>query len=642
MLSLRCAIAIAVLLAACASTPKRTRKPGDDYLKKLDIAGNTAIPDSALIPGLALARAQRGGRGIDEYQLELDLSRISRAYQKLGYLSVKVEPRIVRAGDAVTLIFQVTEGPRAIAHVEIVGLPSDVDPGAARALVKLADGAPFDYAPYDNAKQPILALLHARGYAHALLEANVLASESKNTAVLRYEVDSGPRAKLGPIEIVGASEELTEVARRHAAIHEGDVYSPAAIEATQIAIKGVGRFSSVRVEIDRSKFVDVLPVKIALAETKRNDLRFGVGGGLDTLTYQARTRLSYEHAGWPSPLTTVGFEFRPALAVSRDDCAWYEVFTECDPQARIRLIGYAKEKDFLRKDLEGEVEGGLDYLTLEAYRTEGVRARVGVTAPLYQQRLLLRAGWKVGGYWFPKEAWELSADDMGDDAAKRIGIAGPDFTEQFERLGAFTQNVVIDYRDDPVSPKLGVYAELQLAEGTIAAAGAYDYLQVTPDVRGYLPIGRAVLAARAKVGMLRGEVPPTERIYAGGGSSQRGFAERRLSPEADRVDENGNVVGSVVIGGEASVETSVELRTVFRPWGIKVGVVTFLDGGDVTETYGDLDAGNLHWAVGFGIRPYYFPVGPLRIEVAYRLNRTASAPSAGDRWNYLLGLGEAF
>ncbi len=49
-------------------------------------------------------------------------------------------------------------------------------------------------------------------------------------------------------------------------------------------------------------------------------------------------------------------------------------------------------------------------------------------------------------------------------------------------------------------------------------------------MRGYVPLGPAVLALRARLGVILGAVPVTERYYAGGAVSQRGFSERRLSP----------------------------------------------------------------------------------------------------------------
>jgi len=69
----------------------------------------------------------------------------------------------------------------------------------------------------------------------------------------------------------------------------------------------------------------------------------------------------------------------------------------------------------------------------------------------------------------------------------------------------------------------------------------------------------------------------------------------------------------------------------------------FLDGGDVTLAPGELDPGNLHVAIGAGLRFFYLPIGPIRLEVAQRLNRTGpDEPSAGNTRNYIISVGEAF
>ena len=68
----------------------------------------------------------------------------------------------------------------------------------------------------------------------------------------------------------------------------------------------------------------------------------------------------------------------------------------------------------------------------------------------------------------------------------------------------------------------------------------------------------------------------------------------------------------------------------------------FLDGADVTETWGELDATRLHWAAGGGLR-LPTPVGAVRFDVGFRLNRTgAGEPRAGDARAYHLSVGEAF
>jgi translocation and assembly module TamA len=623
-------IAIAMVVVACGSSPRRARRPGQEYLAKIVIEGNTALDSDTLIDGLSLHRAQQRGRGIDEYQLSLDVQRIESAYLRRGYLGVTVETRIEHEGDAATLIFAVTEGPRAKAIVEITGLPPEVSQAQARDVVGIKDGSRFDYVAYDEAKIPLLALVENAGYAHAELDASVLADRQHNTATVRYVFDTGPRVTLGPIEVVGTSGRLAEAVLEHAGIAEGDTYSAKAITDGQVAIYGIGRFRTVKIDVDRSGLATVVPVRITVVEAKRNELKLGGGAAVDGSTYQIRGRGSLTHKGFPSPLTTLGAEFRPALTALRDDCTWYEVWT-CELDPLIRLLGTIEQRDAFVRGLNGSVVGGLDYLALEAYTMKGARIRTELDLPLLLQRFQLSLGWQLLGYNF------THLDDAIDDAtAHRIGI------DHFERAGAFTQGVSADFRDSPTNPRFGVFAELKVAEGSSLAGSLYDYTQLTPDLRGYLPLGRVVLAARVRYGVIRGDVPPTERYFAGGASSQRGFAERRLSPLARGFDDDGDPI-SVVIGGAASLETGLEARTTFTPGGYLLGIVAFLDGGDVTETPSELDIGHLHWAAGIGLRPYYTAAGPIRLDFAYRLNRTGPGePSEGSHWNWHLSLGEAF
>ncbi len=637
-MSLLRVVTVVAALAACGGAPARVRKPGDVYLKAIRFEG-VSLDHDGLLSGLALKRNLEAGRSVDEYQLQLDIQRITGLYQSRGYFSVQVTPRVERQGDAITLIFKVAEGPRATASVVITGLPPEISQDEARALVTIENGAPFDYDAYAAAKAPMLAMVENAGYAHAQLDAQVLADRSKGRATLRYAFDPGPRVTFGPITITGVDGSLAEAARNRLPFHEGDPYSTKAVAQAQQAIFGIGRFSSARVDADRMTEGTVLPVKVTLTEAKRWEARAGVGAGFDQLTYQARLRGMLTHAGWPTPLTTLGLEFRPAYTVVRDNCRFFELW-KCDYEPRIRLIGTAAQQDFLHKDVKADMDGGLDYLKLEAYTTTGKRARLGVTMPFANRRIEARIGWQFGYYDF---------DDIdsrvGDQTQLDLGIRKRDAMGVLEsvpeRLGAFSETISVDLRDDPISPHVGAYAELRLTHGGTYAGGAYDYLQLMPDLRGYLPLGKkAVLALHGRIGVIYGDVAPTERFYAGGAQSQRGFPERNLSPMA--IDNDGNAT-TVPIGGAAMVETGVELRTPFELFGIPMGAAAFLDGGDVTSTPGELDVRNLHWAAGVGIRPYYLPIGPIRLDFAYRLNRTGvGEPLPGERFSFIFSLGEAF
>jgi len=632
---LRALTVIAVVAACGSSATKRVRRPGTEYLKEVRFEG-VSLSHDGLLSGLALKRNLDGGRAIDEYQLGLDTQRILGLYQRRGYFSAKVTPRVEHQGDAQVLIFSVVEGPRATVSVVLTGLPPEIPYEDARELIDIENGEPFDYDQFTAAKSPLLAMVENAGYAHARLDAQVLADRDKARATLRYAIDPGQQVRFGKVTITGVDPALAEAARYRLPFEEGELYSTKRVAQAQQAIYGIGRFSAVRIDVDRMGDATVLPVKITLAEAKRWEARLGAGLGFDTLTYQGRLRASLTHDGWPTPLTRLGVEFRPAYTVLRDNCAFWEVWS-CDYEPRIRLLGTAAQKDFLYPTLDADLEGGLDYLKLEAYTTTGARVRTGVSLPLAKQRVQLRLGWQFGYYDFTDLSAAVDPKSATDPAvASRIGI------DRVERLGAFSETVSVDFRDSPITPKLGVFAELRVTHGGAYAGGAFDYIQLMPELRGYVPLGRAVLALRGRLGVIRGDIAPTERFYAGGAASQRGFPERHLSPSASGTNSAGDRV-TVPIGGAGLVETGVELRVPFTLFDLPMGAAAFLDGGDVTDKASDLDVTNLHWAAGISFRPYYLPIGPIRLDLAYRLNRTGTGePLPGEKWSFLFSLGEAF
>ena len=142
----------------------------------------------------------------------------------------------------------------------------------------------------------------------------------------------------------------------------------------------------------------------------------------------------------------------------------------------------------------------------------------------------------------------------------------------------------------------------------------------------------------------------TERFFAGGGNSHRGFAVNQTGP---RDPETG-----FAVGGNALLFHSLELR--FPVWGANLGGVLFHDMGNVFSRVRDLtlrqhqtdalDYRYLAHAVGPGLR-YRTPIGPVRFDVGYNLNPTRVATRVGtpeervqtlSRWQFLVSIGQSF
>jgi outer membrane protein assembly factor BamA len=617
-----------VCVLGCGGKARFQPGPGAVWLAGIRVQGNRAIDDDELIPKLALQRDVDTGRAVDPHQLALDTGRIESLYLRRGYFGVAVKARVDEKRGAQTAVFEVTEGKRATMEVVIKGLPPEVPEDKARALIPIPDGGPFDYDVYDLARLPLQTLVERAGYAHVQLDAYVSAEREKGRAVAIYELTPGPRCTFGAATIEGVTGPLAEAVAHRIAFHEGDVYSPDALAATQRGLYELGRFSTVVVAPQRTAGQTVVPVKVTVALGSRHEVRLGGGFGLDPATYEARVRGGFSYVPLASPLLTLAADARVAATFLREDNTF---------EPKIRAILSAQRIDLLRPRLGGEASVGYDFLAVEAYTSTGPQLRLGLTSPLGAHWLTGRVGWAFSYLWF-RDLNDVIVDD--EDAKRSLGLDGP------QRLGAYQATLTADLRDNPLDPKRGAYFSIRSQLGTPYAGGAFTFTQLTPDLRGYLALGtpRLVLAARARAGAILGHIPVTERYYAGGAQSHRGFAERRLSPTLVKYDPTDTrFSSSVVIGGGALLETSAELRIGLGTlWTFPVGTTVFLDGGDVWNDPYDADPWSLHWAAGAGLSLQIAGV-KVRLDVGHRLNRKGpTEPEYGRYTAYNLGIGDSF
>ncbi|MCC7127004.1 MAG: BamA/TamA family outer membrane protein, partial [Acidobacteria bacterium] len=160
----------------------------------------------------------------------------------------------------------------------------------------------------------------------------------------------------------------------------------------------------------------------------------------------------------------------------------------------------------------------------------------------------------------------------------------------------------------------------------------FKYFALAPERRERLTNEilrpRFVFATGARLGLMRGlggEVPRTERFFAGGGTTLRGFGEASLGPR----DASG-----IPTGGNATLVLNAELR--FPLINIVDGV-GFVDIGGVSATLGDWRFSDIRETVGLGVRvrtPWFL----LRGDYGFVLDGRPGEP----RGRFFFSLGQAF
>ncbi|HYM18159.1 MAG TPA: BamA/TamA family outer membrane protein, partial [Micropepsaceae bacterium] len=185
--------------------------------------------------------------------------------------------------------------------------------------------------------------------------------------------------------------------------------------------------------------------------------------------------------------------------------------------------------------------------------------------------------------------------------------------------------------DPLLDPTHGARASLAVTPTQAFGARTLFFTILQASASGYLDLfgnGRSVVAGRGLVGSALGasnfDLPPDQRLYAGGSTTVRGYRFQSIGPLFPDGDP---------IGGTAIDAGSLEFRQrLFESWGL----AGFLDAGQDSDQ-GVPFTGTLHFGTGGGVR-YYTTIGAIRADVAFPLNPVRQ----GDSFELYIGLGQAF
>ncbi len=640
--------ALLAVLAACASTNPRVSGPEVTDVK---IQGTSELDESDIKKKILTSESGLGfwpfgeKSYFDPNAWQADLRRIERYYQAQGYYQAEVlEDEVVTLGpNRVALRVKVKEGePTVIARVEITfltELPAEQRSAVLRDL-ELKEGDVFKEEAWTTLKSLILERLRELGYAEAAVEKGEAAVDVvTREAHVRLEINPGIRYRWA--ERIFVSNDESKVRRERiieqarGAIDPTEWYSESALEEAQARVFQMGVFGAVRVNRGSpDRATGKVPVIVDVREAPFRTQKVGVGMGID----QTRTefRLSAEHTdrnffGGLRRLTLrgkAGYAFLPSLiAVVRGN--------EADA-LRDGPVGNAvvelEQPNFFRPDLRAQTLVGVEQTLEQAFEYTGGRVKVGVIwQPLPD--IAVYPSYNLEAYRLVGTA-RLGGSSPELISGRCLGEVDPTDGTCFIGLSYLEQVIEWDRRDNRIEPRHGFYLSLSLQEGGLG--GAFTFFRALPDARYYVSFfgDRLTLASRLRLGTLIPtggdlESPVVSRFFSGGGASNRGFDNRRLSPlQVVDVPENhgglGNPIGlegqTVPVGGNGLFEANLELRYQLRD---DLVLAVFFDMGFVTIRrfqFGDprYIPDHMQYAVGFGLR-YRTLVGPLRLDFGRRL-----------------------
>ncbi|MEZ5316033.1 MAG: BamA/TamA family outer membrane protein [Vicinamibacterales bacterium] len=630
------------------------------------------LPERTLVEALGVT----AGGPYSRAQVTRGMARVRAAYLLQGFHRVEANADDVvvdGATDAgeplVTIRPAIQEGPRGtIREVTVTyGATHTVPEATLLGVMRSRPGQPFVRLDLARDLQAVTRVYLDRGSRTPSIRIVPDISEDGRDVRLDVEVTEGPQVLVGEIVVVGNRSIDVASVLDEITLHPGQPFGLEAEQESRARLSRLGIFRRVDI-IQENRLPGETRATIIVSVEELPATTLGFGGGLEVGRRPRSSggrlvdRLEFAPRGFfEITRRNLGGRNRQVSLFSR---LALKPRTRVDPEDDGPLFGFSE----YRVDLTFREERAfgtntsllVGFSSEQAIRTSFnfVRRQGSITA-LRE----LRPGLSVTG------RYALDFSRLFDEAIAPEDQPLIDRLFPQVRLSILSTGVLWDRRNRPLSPTHGTLASADVEVAVRGIGSEVGYEKTFLQWLGFkalsdAPQPRSVVAVRAQLGLARGfertvlvvdaigrpvlgpdgqpleqtvaDLPASQRFFAGGSTTVRGFQFDRLG-----VPEVLNAEG-LSVGGNALVVLNAELRTVATTlFGRNLSVVGFVDGGNVFARASDLDLSRIRGAVGFGAR-YDSPLGPLRLDFGFKLDRRLIGGVRERGWEYHLSIGEIF
>jgi len=636
---------------------------GPEYrVDRVEVSGNASVP----LADFEQAMKMRDGAPFSDSKLDADQGMIEDLYRRRGFVDARArsaaEPQPTTAGTAFVPLrvrIVITEGPQTVvSDVRIRGNAS-VPEATLKQNLGTQPGRPYVETQLVLDRELIQQQYANLGYPDAAVDAEPEFSADRTSAQPTFTVREGARVTVEHVLIVGNIRTSTTTIERALPIKPGDALSEEAKNEGRRRLSMLGLFRRIQiVDISHGDQTrrDVL---VTVEEAPANTTVFG--GGVEARLQVVRTS---ENAGAASdrlevfPRTSFQITRQNLFGKNRSVSLFSSVSVRLQEQQvftregtlttdqfaapEYRVIATYREPRIFDRSADALITGTLEQQARSSFNF----ARRSISAQIVRQ--VNPEVQLFGSYQLQR----TRVFDFGVNPADQRLI---DRLFPQVRLSSVSSSVIRDTRDDLVDPGAGEYysANLQLAARRIGSEVGFSKTFFRAQMFRTIPQRtRLVFAGNASLGMASAfprdvlttdafgnavtetieDLPASERFFAGGDTTVRGFAQDALGTP-NTLDKDG-----FPIGGSGTVILNAELRANLFP---SIQVVGFLDTGNVFAHTTDISLGDLRSAVGFGVR-YRSPVGPIRVDVGFKVNREEIAGRREGLTALHISLGQAF
>jgi outer membrane protein insertion porin family len=599
-----------------------------------EVAGTQAVSTTEVQPLLPF----KAGDLFVESQLTTAVAAIRDLYRQRGFAAAEVKSAVNESDPPsaseglVRPAIVVVEGSRSVFGDVIITGNANIPTAELRPLIKINSGDAYFESRVLEARDALALEYLNRGFASVVVGAAATPSEDHTRVAFVFTIQEGPQTIVDHILIIGNVHTDSDVILRELQFRPGQPFGLQDQFESRRRLSALGLFRRVRItELTHGSGTEH-DVLVTVEEAPATSI--GYGGGLEAnqiLRATGPDGVAEDHLEFaPRGFFDVGR--RNLFGANRSVNLYTRVSlrpkSSDDPEvdgtgfgiSEYRVVGTYRQPRWF----------GANDLTLIGVVEKGVRStfnftRQGVNVDVLRR---LTPATRVSG------RYSLSSTETFDEKLTEEDQAAIDRAFPQVRLSGFAGAIARDTRDDVLEPTRGLFVS---GEGTIAARALGGQVGfVKTYVQGFtfkrLPGPRQVVfATRAALGFADGferevqslddngntvtsvidDLPASERFYAGGDTTIRGYALDSVGAP-NTISSNG-----FPTGGNGVLLFNGELRVpVWRDF----GAVLFVDGGNVFRRVTEMTLGELRGSVGFGLR-YVSPIGPIRVDLGFKLDR---------------------
>lgn len=526
---------------------------------------------------------------------------VERLLRIEGYYDAVVRTRFEADGpERLAVVINVQAGPQYILdEIVLPGLEKAVapDPQRFRDSFGLQPGAVVNSDRIIEATSRLDFAMAENGYPFAeTAEPELEIDHAERLGDLALAVMPGGRYNFGSVVMEQSDLFGADHVQMIARFNPGDIYQASDLEDLRRALIATGLVSTIAIDpvvAEDPTAVDIA-VKLTPAplRTIAGELGYGTGEG-------ARAEVSWEHRNFFPPEGLI--RVTGVLAT----------------QEQSGSVAF-RRNNYRRRDNVLNGRAALSVVDRPAFKAQtfSVAANIERLSNLiYQKR------------W----SWSAGVELLASRETDVTGPTGATGRETFF-IGSLPGLVTYDASDNLLDPTRGFRLSGRVAPEASFQDGSFFYLRTQLDGSAYFPVSeKIVLAGRTRLASIVGagnnRIAPSRRLYSGGGGSVRGYGYQRIGPR----DLNNDPVG-----GRSLVEFSLEARVRTGIFDGNLGIVPFVDAGNV-YTSSSPNFSGMRYGAGLGVR-YYSDFGPIRIDVGTPIN-----PQPGDSpVAVYVSLGQAF